>query len=49
MGAYDELLAWKKAAAEAKPDMTDCPNCGNELEKTKKGLHCPFCGYTQEA
>ncbi len=50
MGAYDELLAWKKAAAEQKPvEMTDCPNCGWDLEKNQAGvLHCEYCGWTNK-
>jgi predicted RNA-binding Zn-ribbon protein involved in translation (DUF1610 family) len=43
----NEITAAKKAVENQEPyQRTDCPNCGDTLEKTKEGtLHCPFCGW----
>ena len=48
MAAGSEILAWKKAI-EAQPleEATSCPNCEGQLRKSKRGKHCPFCGWTE--
>ena len=47
MATGSEILAWKKAI-EAQPleEETSCPNCEGPLRKSKRGKHCPFCGWT---
>ena len=45
MATGDEIIAWREAAENTPPEpLTDCPDDGWPLEKTEKGLHCPFCG-----
>jgi hypothetical protein len=49
MAAGDEILAMIKEVKEQQPvKRTECPVCECPLEEhPQKGLHCPFCGWTE--
>lgn len=50
-GAFgDEILAMKKQCDKMiAVACNECPICEWPLEKSQYGLHCEFCGWTENA
>lgn len=49
MGAFEEIKEMIEGVQSRAPERrTDCPECDYPLEETPQGLHCRFCGWTED-